>query len=135
MANSKFVGLITCPLCGNEQATVHEQQTGSKKGRRYYRCYSEINGSTMVCGTIQCLGPAGQEYIAGNIRPIGQAEPEPAPIDKPEPEPAHQPEPEPAPIDDPEPEPEPIEQPTEQPHRTGFGRALATLLSEDDDDE
>ena len=125
MASSKFVGLITCAHCGNENATVHEQQTGTKKGRLYYRCYSEINGSVMLCGTIQCIGQSGQKYINDNMRPIGQqiiskpeqiitkqiaepiaqpVEPESPPQPKIEPigqsEPA---EPEKAPIADPEP--------------------------------
>jgi hypothetical protein len=88
MANAKYIGLVKCGLCGNENATVHEQQTGTKKGRKYYRCYSEINGSQMLCGTIQSIGPSGQDYINANMRPIGQpaAVPEPArPIAKQQP--------------------------------------------------
>ena len=73
MANSSYIGLIKCPHCGNENATVHQQQTGTKKGRLYYRCYSEINGAVMLCGTIQCIGQSGQKYINDNMRPIGQS--------------------------------------------------------------
>lgn len=80
MANAKYIGLITCPLCGNENATVHEQQTGTKKGRKYYRCYSEINGSQMLCGTIQSIGPSGQDYINSNMRPIGHQVSTPQPV-------------------------------------------------------
>lgn len=72
MANSSYIALIKCAHCGNESATVHQQQTGTKKGRLYYRCYSEINGSVMLCGTIQCIGQTGQKYINDNMRPIGQ---------------------------------------------------------------
>lgn len=96
MANSSYVGLINCPHCGNENATVHQQQTGTKKGRFYYRCYSEINGSVMLCGTIQCIGQRGQDWINQNMRPIGQQTP-PAPTPRPiaqpvEPEPQADPE-------------------------------------------
>lgn len=79
MATSKHIGLITCPHCGNESATVHEQQTGTKKGRRYYRCYETVNGNVQLCGTIQCIGPTGQAFINANMRPIGQNDtPKPA---------------------------------------------------------
>lgn len=89
MATSEFIGILTCPLCGNESATVHEQKTGTKKGRRYYRCYESETSSVMRCGTIQCIGKTGQIFIAENIRPIGQPEkpatPEPAqPDNKPQ---------------------------------------------------
>lgn len=72
MANSEYIGLITCPICGNESATVHEQKTGTKKGRRYYRCYESASSSVMRCGTIQCIGQTGQKFINLNMRPIGQ---------------------------------------------------------------
>ncbi len=114
MASSKHVGLIACPLCGSECATVHEQQTGTKKGRLYYRCYTERGGMQMRCGTIQCIGPDGQEFIKKHMRPIAPAvgptpTPEPvkaeqrpigqvAPVTKPKP-PA--PDPAPKPIDKP----------------------------------
>ncbi|WP_346840150.1 zinc ribbon domain-containing protein [Microbulbifer sp. SAOS-129_SWC] len=78
MANSEFIGLVTCPHCGNENATVHEQQTGTKRGRRYYRCYTEINGNKMRCGTSQIIGPDGQAWLAANMRPVPGAEPAPA---------------------------------------------------------
>ena len=118
MANSNYVGLITCAHCGNENATVHQQQTGVKKGRLYYRCYSVINGSVMLCGTIQCIGQSGQKYINENMRPIGQHSPvliSLRPIGQPvAPEP--QPEPENEPIGQPEPlapEKEPIGEPVQ----------------------
>lgn len=100
MANSEYIGLINCPLCGNENATVHEQKTGTKKGRRYYRCYETVNGSSMRCGTIQCIGPNGQQFINSAMRPIGQTEKAPAvepvpvePIAPPSEEPKKEPEP------------------------------------------
>lgn len=120
MAKASYIGLITCPICGNENATVHQQETGTKKGRKYYRCYQTVNGSAMRCGTIQCIGEAGQVFINANLRPIGQPEqaPEPPKPIQPEPEPIGQPEPsEVPPMPEPEPigqpEPVPIEQPTE----------------------
>jgi hypothetical protein len=102
MAKASYIGLITCPICGNENATVHKQESGTKKGRLYYRCYESINGSTMRCGTIQCIGSTGQTFINSKLRPIGQpiestpvTEPvlpigQPAPV---EPEPIIQPAP------------------------------------------
>lgn len=80
MASSAYVGLITCAHCGNQNATVHEQQNGTKKGRLYYRCYTEINGSIMRCGTIQCIGQYGQDWIKAHLRPIGQKAVEARPI-------------------------------------------------------
>jgi len=84
MANS-VIAEITCPLCGSDCATVHEQERGNKKGRRYIRCYTTAGGLSMRCGTLQCIGPNGQEFIE---RAIGRREPEPAevrPIGQPEP--------------------------------------------------
>lgn len=123
MANSSYVGLIKCPHCGNENATVHQQQTGTKKGRLYYRCYSEINGAVMLCGTIQCIGQSGQDWINANMRPIGQKkqpEPKTRPIAQPvEPESPPAPEiTENEPISQPEqlePENEPIAEPESEP--------------------
>ncbi len=125
MAKASYLGLITCPMCGNENATVHKQETGTKKGRLYFRCYETINGSAMRCGTIQCIGPTGQTFINSNLRPIGQEvspapaiEPpqpigQPDPVEPPKVEPEIQPEPISEPIGDPEPEiqPEPISEP------------------------
>lgn len=119
MAKASYIGLIKCLLCGNENATVHRQETGTKKGRLYFRCYETINSSAMRCGTIQCIGPTGQDYINSNMRPIGQQSPAPKPVPvqvEPEPIgqlelPAQVPEnPEPGPIGQPAPEIEPIGQ-------------------------
>lgn len=85
MATSEFIGLITCPICGNDSATVHQQKTGTKKGRLYFRCYQTVNGSAMRCGTIQSIGPTGQDFIKANMRPIGQNEPETVEPTPPEP--------------------------------------------------
>lgn len=125
MAKASYIGLIKCPICGNENATVHKQETGTKKGRLYFRCYETVNGSAMSCGTIQCIGPSGQTFINSNLRPIGQeVPPAPAieppqpigqtdPVEPPKVEPEIQPEPISEPIGDPEPEiqPEPISEP------------------------
>ncbi|WP_299592719.1 hypothetical protein [uncultured Microbulbifer sp.] len=127
MAKSAHIGMITCPLCGSDQATVHQQRSGSKKGALYYRCYSEIGGLSMRCGTIQCLGPTGQEFVKASMRPIGQPEPDPAPIGQPDPAPAAPD----APIDPPESDPAPKAPPT--PARAGGG--LLGFLMGDDDDE
>ena len=78
MASSEKIGFIKCGLCGNENATVHKQTRGTKKGVLYYRCYTEIDGATMACGTIQCLGFRGQEFIKANMR----ADNEPLPVAK-----------------------------------------------------
>lgn len=80
MANSECVGVMECPICCNDQATVHKQRTGTKKGRLYYRCYTEPMGVTMRCGTIQCIGPDGQEAIKQRMRPIDQQRQEKEPI-------------------------------------------------------
>lgn len=124
MANSEYIGLITCPHCGNDQATVHQQRTGSKKGRRYYRCYSEVNGYAMRCGTVQILGPTGQDFINANMRPIGESPAEPAPIGDPAPAPAG--------------DPPPKEQPPEPVPPKGEGKPRSVLESflfgGDDDD-
>ncbi|WP_444957757.1 hypothetical protein [Microbulbifer sp. ZKSA002] len=123
MAKSAMIGMINCALCGNDQATVHEQRTGSKKGRLYYRCYESAGSNTMRCGTIQCLGPNGQQYIQSNIRPIGQTGQESAPIGQ---TPASN---EPAPPSDSPQRPIGEQQP--EPKKRGW---LAGLLAEDDDD-
>lgn len=130
MANSKYIGLLTCPHCASEIATVHEQQTGNKKGRKYYRCYTEINGTVQKCGTVQCIGPDGQAFIEKNIRPIDQEPPKPPPEPEPMPvpdQPIGQTEPEPEPIGQPEPELPPEESPPERPKRS-----IASLLIGDD---
>ena len=127
MASSKQTGLIDCPLCGNNQATVHQQQTGTKKGRYYYRCYESPGSNVMQCGTIQCIGPKGQEFILANMRPlpgesIAQAEPPP---------PAQEETPA-APIAQEETPAEPIgQEEPEQPPAKGW---LNSLLGDDDDE-
>lgn len=64
----KKVGLITCGQCGNDKATVHEQERGKKKKKLYIRCYETEGGTVAMCGTIQCLGASGQDFIRRNIR-------------------------------------------------------------------
>lgn len=64
MANP-VIGLITCPHCGNPEATVHQE--ARKKGAMYYRCYGGPNGD---CGTVQVRYPGGQKYIAEHMRPL-----------------------------------------------------------------
>lgn len=115
MASSEYIGLIRCAHCGNENATVHRQTKGTKKGRLYYRCYTEINGRQQECGTIQCIGPAGQKYVEANMRPLDvtqePAAPAPVPaedqidfIQEQEPEP-----PAPVPVPEPATDPAPVE--------------------------
>lgn len=62
MANPSL-GHITCPHCGNDQATVHRES----RGRRplYYRCYGGPHGD---CGTIQARYEGGQKWIKDNAR-------------------------------------------------------------------
>lgn len=97
---SEIIGTVTCPHCGNAEATVHRQAKG--KHSLYYRCYAAPGSVEMRCGTVQIHGPKGQAWIKANMH--GQhAEaandpkaPEPAP--KPMPEAANDPKaPEPTP--------------------------------------
>lgn len=135
MANASYIGLVTCRLCGNENATVHKQESGTKKGRLYYRCYESVNGSDMLCGTIQCIGPTGQIFINANMRPIGQqtapstkieqVEPigQPDPVEPPPIEPQEPIAPKPVPVVEVppiEPENPPIGQPAPGPKKRGL---------------
>jgi hypothetical protein len=63
------LGKITCPHCGSEDATVHEQ--ASRSARLYYRC---MDGPHGPCGTIQCTLPGGQKFIRDNMRPLNGVE-------------------------------------------------------------
>lgn len=72
MANP-IIGHVQCPMCGNPNATVHEQQKGKARQKKYYRCYTpDGNG----CGTIQSTGPDGQAYIEQNWRPLNMPKPD-----------------------------------------------------------
>lgn len=122
MATSTMVGMVKCPICGNPDATVHEQQRGTKKGRLYYRCYTVAGGASMRCGTIQCIGQEGQQYLRANMRPV----------DGPKAEPAAEPEPAP-PIGQPEPAPEPAAQPQPTRKRRGLLSAVAEAWGADDE--
>lgn len=76
------IGSITCPLCGNPDATVHEYERGSKRGTRYFRCYDKPGSTVMRCGTIQPAGFTGQEFIKRHMVAIAPGEalpPAPAP--------------------------------------------------------
>jgi hypothetical protein len=61
----EILGNITCPHCGNENATVHKQARGKK--RLYYRCY---DGQIGDCGTVQIVLEGGQKWINKNIRKL-----------------------------------------------------------------
>jgi hypothetical protein len=63
------IGKITCPLCGNNEATVHEQKNRGHK--KYFRCY---DGEFGDCGTIQCTGSGGQRFIEQKMRRVTPAE-------------------------------------------------------------
>ncbi|MEC4091141.1 hypothetical protein [Pseudoalteromonas rubra] len=65
----EVLGKITCPHCGNKDATVHRQ--GNKSAKLYYRCYDGPNGP---CGTIQITLPGGQKWIEQNLRPLNGVE-------------------------------------------------------------
>jgi hypothetical protein len=71
---AEILGHVTCPHCGNDQATVHREAKG--KRALYYRCYSAPGSIAMRCGTVQIRGPQGQVWINANITTIasGQAE-------------------------------------------------------------
>lgn len=58
---NKIIGELYCPLCGSDQATIHEQNKGKKKF--YIRCYEGHGSNVPLCGTLQATGPTGQEYI------------------------------------------------------------------------
>lgn len=75
----EIVGYITCPHCGNDQATVHKQAKG---GKFYYRCYASEGSVDARCGTVQITGPTGQSWIKSAMKPIS-TEPEPQPVDHP----------------------------------------------------
>jgi hypothetical protein len=63
------IGKIDCPLCGNNNATVHAQKNRGNK--KYFRCYSGEFGD---CGTIQCTGVGGQRFIEKNMRSVNPVE-------------------------------------------------------------
>lgn len=83
MAASELMGLITCPMCGNENATVQKMTTGSRKNRLYFRCYESVGSTVMCCGTIQCIGQTGQDFILQNMRPVSAQVPKIQPKTKP----------------------------------------------------
>ena len=93
---SEILGILTCPHCGNVDATIHRH---GKNNRLYYRCYVGRGSNQMQCGTAQIIGPTGQQYLQNkldNQNAIAKPEPVPAPIDaiaKPEPVPAPKPAP------------------------------------------
>jgi len=62
MANPRIAD-IECPFCG-EVASVHREAKGRR--RLYIRCY-DADGAQR-CGTLQCRGPKGQEYIEQHAR-------------------------------------------------------------------
>ena len=62
---NQILGHVTCPLCGNGSATVHQQKNRGNK--KYFRCY---NGEHGDCGTIQCTGAGGQRFISHNMQAI-----------------------------------------------------------------
>jgi hypothetical protein len=64
MAN-EIISTITCPHCGNRDATVHQQAKGKRS--LYYRCYTSQGGAQMQCGTVQIHGPKGQAWIEANM--------------------------------------------------------------------
>ncbi|KAA1160621.1 hypothetical protein EU508_09195 [Pseudoalteromonas fuliginea] len=71
------IAKIKCPLCGNDEATVHRQKDRKKK--LYFRCTGESFADG--CGTIQCTGLTGQEFISKNMKPLSGVESEDAAIE------------------------------------------------------
>ena len=76
---NKIIGELDCPLCGSDKATIHEQSKG--KARFYIRCYESHGSNVMRCGTLQAIGPTGQEYIKKHGRFYDVAEPEKTVVD------------------------------------------------------
>ena len=68
MANP-VIAKITCPHCGNDEATVHQEN--KKAGKKYYRCYGGPDGD---CGTVQIRYEGGQKFINKNMRPLEPVE-------------------------------------------------------------
>lgn len=65
MAN-EVLALVTCPFCGNEQATVHREAKGLRA--LYFRCYSA--NVAQSCGTVQIRYESGQTWIKEHMRPL-----------------------------------------------------------------
>lgn len=113
-------GTITCPHCGNPEATVHRQAKGKRS--LYYRCYTAQGGAEMRCGTVQIHGPAGQAFIERN-RHRPQAEPANDP---------KAPEPTPTPAREAANDPKAPE-PARQRRASMLGRFMDSLTQEEDD--
>lgn len=95
----EILGVMTCPHCGNQDATIHMHE---KNIRLYYRCYNGQGSNEMICGTVQIMGPKGQEYLKARLPrqdAIAKPEPEPAQNDAIA-KPATAPPPKPAPAKD-----------------------------------
>jgi len=72
---SEILGVLRCPHCGSDDATIHRH---AKNTRLYYRCYQEKGSNIMRCGTVQIIGPSGQQYLQ-RILDNGPAIAKPAP--------------------------------------------------------
>lgn len=72
MANP-ILGHIQCPICKQPNATVHEQNKGKAKRKKYIRCYKPNGGG---CGTAQVTGPDAQQWIEDNWRPLDEPAPD-----------------------------------------------------------
>lgn len=69
-STNPIIGYVTCPHCGNKEATVHNEKNGRRA--KYYRCYGGAYGD---CGTLQIRGDGGQKWINENMRHLGEKPP------------------------------------------------------------
>lgn len=112
---AEILGTVTCPHCGNREATVHREAKG--KRALYYRCYESPGSVAMRCGTVQIRGPHGQRWIEAHMH-------------REQPEPANEPiAPEPAPEPVPEPANDPI---ADQPKRSSVFQRFARAFNDEE---
>ena len=95
---NKTLGLIVCPLCG-EESDLRRCERGARTW--YWVC---------SCGKITPNMPSGQQWIMDRARIFTPEDPQP---EKPEPTPAPKPKPAPEPQQDPPPQSEPAPKPQE----------------------
>lgn len=103
-SGKKRVGTVKCPL-SKTVCDVFEVRLGNQRAARLYYRGPEV-------GTIQCYGPAGQDWLRTNLV-----------ADQPDAQPAPQPDAQP----DAQPAPQPDAQPAPQPENNEQARFLAAL--------
>ncbi len=78
MAAKEPIGDTKCPLCQGE-ARIFQVAGSSMRGLMYIRCGEVFRSASTGCGTFQCYGESGQEWIRKNANLYGVEKPEPAP--------------------------------------------------------